>query len=59
MGDTEVAKIIDKLQKIRALKRARETVRQLERELYGAAGKPASAAEVPAFLHQHCSPSVG
>ena len=50
MGDTEVVKIIDKLQKIRALKRAREAVRQLERELYGAVGKPAAAVEVPRFL---------
>jgi cob(I)alamin adenosyltransferase len=51
MGDTEVAKIVDKLQKIRALKRAREAVRQLERELYGAVSKPAAAVEVPRFLN--------
>ena len=51
MGDTEVVKIVDKLQKIRALKRAREAVRQLERELYGAPGNPAAVAEVPRFLN--------
>ena len=50
MSDTEAGKIIDKLQKIRALSRAREYVRQLERELYGEPGKPAVPAEVPRFL---------
>jgi hypothetical protein len=50
MSDTEVGKIIDKLQKIRALSRAREYVRQLERELYGEPGKPVVPAEVPRFL---------
>jgi hypothetical protein len=50
MSDTEVRKIIDKLQKIRALSRAREYVRQLERELYGEPGKPVVPAEVPRFL---------
>jgi hypothetical protein len=53
MSDTEVRKIIDKLQKIRALNRAREYVRQLERELYGEAPTPAAPAEVPRFLSQH------
>jgi hypothetical protein len=53
MSDTEVRKIIDKLQKIRALSRAREYVRQLERELYGEAGKPAAPADVPRFLSHH------
>jgi hypothetical protein len=52
MSDTEVRKIIDKLQKIRALSRAREYVRQLERELYGEAPKPAAPAEVPRFISQ-------
>ena len=50
MGESEVLKIITKLQKIRALHRARETVRQLERELYGAAAKPGASAELPQFL---------
>jgi hypothetical protein len=53
MSDTEVRKIIDKLQKIRTLSRAREYVRQLERELYGEPGKPAVPAEVPRFLSHH------
>ena len=53
MSDTEVCKIIDKLQKIRALSRARECVRQLERELYGEARTAAAPAEVPRFLSHH------
>jgi hypothetical protein len=48
-----VRKLIDKLQKIRALRRAREYVRQLERELCGEAGTPAAPAEVPRFLSHH------
>lgn len=55
MSDSEAHKILDKLQKIRALRRAREYVKQLEWELYGKAGKPAAPAEVPIplFLRQH------
>jgi len=53
MRHTEVRKIIDKLQKIRALSRAREYVRQLERELYGEARTPAVPVDVPRFLSQH------
>lgn len=54
MSDSEVRKVIDKLQKLRALSRARERVRQLERELYGDLAKPQdSAVPVPQFLSQH------
>jgi hypothetical protein len=53
MVDHEVQKIIDKLQKLRALRYARERVRQLERELNGEPAKPESAAHLPAFLRQH------
>jgi hypothetical protein len=54
MSDTELRKVIDKLQKIRALSRARECVRRLERELYGEeAPTPTVPAEVPRFLSQH------
>ena len=55
MSDSEVRKIIDKLQKLRALSHARERVRQLERELYGAPAKTlaAVAVPVPEFLTQH------
>jgi predicted component of type VI protein secretion system len=53
MVDHEVEKIIDKLQKLRALRQARERVRQLERELNGAPAKPESATHLPEFLRQH------
>jgi hypothetical protein len=53
MSDSEVRKIIDKLGKLRALSRARERVRQLERELYGDSSKPEDPRAVPEFLSQH------
>ncbi len=53
MSDSEVRKIIDKLHRLRELSRARERVRQLERELYGEPHKPTEPAQVPQFLSQH------
>jgi hypothetical protein len=53
MVDPEVEKIVDKLQKLRALRHARERVRQLERALNGEAVKPESVPRVPEFLKQH------
>jgi len=53
MSDSEVRKVIDKLSKLRALSRARERVRQLERELYGEQSKREEPAAVPEFLSQH------
>jgi hypothetical protein len=53
MVDHEVEKIIDKLQKLRALRQARERVRQLERELNGEPAKPESPAHLPEFLQPH------
>lgn len=55
MVDREVEKIVDKLQKLRALRHARERVRQLERELNGEPAKPESPAHLPEFLRQHSS----
>jgi hypothetical protein len=52
MVDHEVKKIVDKLQKLSALRRARERVRQLERELNGEPAKPESAPHLPEFLRQ-------
>ena len=52
MSDTELARVFGKLQKLKALHRARARVQQLERELRG---EPASAEEppcVPDFLRQ-------
>jgi hypothetical protein len=53
MVDLEAQKIFDKLQKLRALRHARERVRQLERELNGEAPKPDGALHLPEFLRQH------
>ena len=55
MVDLEEQKIVDKLQKQRALRQARERVRQLERELHGEAQKPEGAPHLPEFLRQHGS----
>jgi len=53
MGESDVRKVIDKLSKLRALSRARERVRQLERELYGDSSEPEERYVVPEFLSQH------
>jgi len=53
MSDNDVCKIIDKLQKLRALSHARERVRQLERELYGEGAKTREPPRLPEFLSQH------
>jgi len=53
MVDHEVGKIVEKLQKLRALRQARERVRQLERELNGEQAKPESPPHLPEFLRQH------
>jgi hypothetical protein len=53
MSENEVRKIIDKLRKLRALGRARERVRRLERELYGEAAQPEIPRALPQFLSQH------
>ena len=50
MVDRDVEKIVDKLQKIRALRHARERVRQLERELNGEPAKREDPAHLPDFL---------
>ena len=53
MVDHDAEKIIDKLQKLKALRHARERVRQLERELNGEPVKPESPPQLPEFLRQH------
>jgi predicted component of type VI protein secretion system len=52
MVDHAVEKIVDKLQKLRALRHARERVRQLERELNGEPARPESTPHLPEFLRQ-------
>jgi predicted component of type VI protein secretion system len=59
MVDHDVEKIVDKLQKLRALRHARERVRQLERELNGEPARlAATPPHVPEFLRQHCPPRI-
>ena len=53
MIDSEVAKILGKQHQLRELRRARERVRQLERELNGAPGRPTEPTQVPEFLRAH------
>jgi hypothetical protein len=55
MVDSGMERIIDKLQKLRELRRARDRVRQLERELRGEPARPVEAPAVPHFLRQHTS----
>ena len=52
MVDYQVEKIVDKLQKLRALRRARARVRQLERELHGEPARREGAPYLPEFLRQ-------
>lgn len=57
MSDSEVQRIIDKLQQLQALRRARERVRQLERELSGEPPRLEDRphddrAHIPEFLRQ-------
>ena len=47
MSDAELEQIIGKVRKLKALHRARENVKQLERELRGEPAKP-GAAPLPA-----------
>jgi len=52
MVDSAMEKIIDKLQKLRDLRRARDRVRQLERELSGEPATPVEAPSIPEFLRR-------
>jgi hypothetical protein len=50
MSDDELEQVIGKTRKFRELRRARERVRQLERELRGEHPKPQAPIYVPEFL---------
>jgi hypothetical protein len=50
VSDDELEQIISKARKLTALRRARERVKQLERELRGEPAKPEKASSVPEFL---------
>jgi hypothetical protein len=53
MVDSGIDKAIDKLQKLRELRRARDRVRELERELSGVPARPVEAPSIPEFLRLH------
>jgi hypothetical protein len=55
MTDSEVERVIDKQHKLRALRHARERVRQLERELTGEPARPEDRPHIPEFLRRHTS----
>jgi hypothetical protein len=50
MSDDELGQVISKQRKLRELRRARERVKQLERQLRGEPAKPEESAYVPEFL---------
>lgn len=50
MTDSGIEKIIDKLHKLRELRRARDRVRQLESELRGEPAHPEETPSIPEFL---------
>ena len=52
MVDSAMEKIIDKVQKLRELRRARDRVSQLERELRGEPARPVEGASIPEFLRR-------
>ena len=50
MSDEELGRVIGKKRQLKELHRARERVRQLERQLRGEAARPEEPAYVPEFL---------
>ena len=50
MSDNEVEQIIGKARRLKELRRAKERVRQLERELRGEPPRPEESTWVPEFL---------
>jgi hypothetical protein len=58
MSDAELEQIIGKVRKLKALHRARERVKQLERELRGEPAKPEESSYVPEFLRMRVSRGI-
>ena len=50
MSDDELGQVIGKKRKLKELRRGRERVKQLERQLRGEPDKPEESAYVPEFL---------
>jgi hypothetical protein len=58
MFDSQVHTIIEKRRKLAALRRARERVKRLERELSGESARPEPPAPVPEFLRHDAPLSI-
>jgi hypothetical protein len=62
MSDDELGQVLGKKRKLRELRRARERVKELERQLRGEPAKPEESAYVPEFLRMpapnHFRPAV-
>jgi hypothetical protein len=58
MSDAELERIIGKVRKLKALHRARERVKQLERELRGEPAKPEESSYVPEFLRMRVTRGI-
>jgi hypothetical protein len=50
MSDEELGQVIAKRRKLKELRRARERVKELERQLRGEPAKPEESTHVPGFL---------
>jgi len=55
MSDDELQQVIGKARRLKELRRAKERVSQLERELCGAPAKPEESPWVPEFLRRQVS----
>jgi hypothetical protein len=55
MSDDELQRVIGKARRLKELRRAKERVRQLERELRGEPSKPQESIWVPEFLRAQVS----
>ena len=58
MSTEELEQIVAKARKLRELRRARERVRQLERQLRGEPTRPEEQTYIPKFLTHPASPGV-
>jgi hypothetical protein len=57
MSDDELQRVIGKARRLKELRRAKERVRQLERELRGEPARPEESPWVPEFLRVLISPA--
>jgi len=55
MSDEQLERVIGKARKLNELRRAKDRVRQLERELRGESAKPAESTYVPEFRRRQAT----